>query len=182
MNRFFRSGLLPLILIVLVVYVASSQFLGKNSDEKKITYSQFINQVETGQIESAVFNPNKRKISFKNTEGKKGSVNYPSDQSTVRIQNLMEENDVNFDSKGTGSSAWWSLLTGLLPFVLLFGFWIFLMNQVQGGGSKVMSFGKSRAKRMTPDSPKIGFKDVAGVEEAVEELQEIKEFLSLIHI
>jgi cell division protease FtsH len=51
------------------------------------------------------------------------------------------------------------------------------MNQVQGGGSKVMSFGKSRAKRMTPDSPKIGFKDVAGVEEAVEELQEIKEFL-----
>ena len=61
--------------------------------------------------------------------------------------------------------------------MLLFGFWIFLMNQVQGGGSKVMSFGKSRAKRMTPDSPKIGFKDVAGVDEAVEELQEIKEFL-----
>src|SRR5207248_608877 len=72
---------------------------------------------------------------------------------------------------------WWSILTSLLPFVLLFGFWIFLMNQVQGGGSKVMSFGKSRAKRMTPDSPKIGFKDVAGVDEAVEELQEIKEFL-----
>ncbi|HEX3255136.1 MAG TPA: ATP-dependent zinc metalloprotease FtsH, partial [Gaiellaceae bacterium] len=56
-------------------------------------------------------------------------------------------------------------------------FWIFLMNQVQGGGSKVMSFGKSRAKRMAPDSPKITFKDVAGVDEAVEELQEIKEFL-----
>ena len=51
------------------------------------------------------------------------------------------------------------------------------MNQMQGGGSKVMSFGKSRAKRMAPDSPKIGFKDVAGVDEAVEELQEIKEFL-----
>ena len=65
----------------------------------------------------------------------------------------------------------------MLPFVLLIGFWIFLMNQVQGGGSKVMSFGKSRAKRMTPDSPKIGFKDVAGVDEAVEELHEIKEFL-----
>jgi cell division protease FtsH len=57
-----------------------------------------------------------------------------------------------------------------LAVALLFGFWIFLMNQVQGGGSKVMSFGKSRAKRMTPDSPKIGFKDVAGVDEAVEEL------------
>src|SRR5258706_11357344 len=89
----------------------------------------------------------------------------------------MLANNVTFDSKGVGSSPWWSILTSLLPFVLLFGFWIFLMNQVQGGGSKVMSFGKSRAKRMTPDSPKIGFKEVAGVDEAVEELQEIKEFL-----
>ena len=90
---------------------------------------------------------------------------------------MLQANKVTFDSKGVGGSPWWSILTSLLPFVLLFGFWIFLMNQVQGGGSKVMSFGKSRAKRMTPDSPKIGFKDVAGVDEAVEELQEIKEFL-----
>ena len=82
-----------------------------------------------------------------------------------------------FDSKGVGSSAWWALLTSLLPIVLLLAFWLFLMNQVQGGGSKVMSFGKSRAKRMAPDTPKMGFKDVAGVDEAVEELQEIKEFL-----
>jgi cell division protease FtsH len=177
LNRFFRSGLLPLILIVLVVYLASSQLFRNNNDEKKVTYSEFINKVETDQIESAVFNPNKRKLSFKDTSGKKGSVNYPSDQSATGLTTLMKQHDVDFDSKGTGTSAWWSLLTGLLPFVLLFGFWIFLMNQVQGGGSKVMSFGKSRAKRMTPDSPKIGFKDVAGVEEAVEELHEIKEFL-----
>jgi cell division protease FtsH len=104
-------------------------------------------------------------------------VHYASDQSEALVEQKMLDNNVKFDSKGTGSSPWWSILTSLLPFVLLFGFWIFLMNQVQGGGSKVMSFGKSRAKRMTPDSPKIGFKDVAGVEEAVEELQEIKEFL-----
>ena len=70
-----------------------------------------------------------------------------------------------------------SLLTYILPFVIFIGFWIFLMNQVQGGGSKVMSFGKSRAKRMSVDSPKITFRDVAGVDEAVEELHEIKEFL-----
>ena len=69
------------------------------------------------------------------------------------------------------------MIESFLPILLLIGFWIFLMNQMQGGGSKVMSFGKSRAKRMAPDSPKIGFKDVAGVDEAVEELQEIKEFL-----
>ena len=70
-----------------------------------------------------------------------------------------------------------SLLTYVLPFLIFIGFWIFLMNQVQGGGSKVMSFGKSRAKRMSVDSPKITFRDVAGVDEAVEELHEIKEFL-----
>ena len=69
------------------------------------------------------------------------------------------------------------MLTYILPFVIFIGFWIFLMNQVQGGGSKVMSFGKSRAKRMSVDSPKITFRDVAGVDEAVEELHEIKEFL-----
>ena len=89
----------------------------------------------------------------------------------------------NRDDPGTrqhppkSSSTLLSLLTYLLPFVLFFGFWIFLMNQVQGGGSKVMSFGKSRAKRMSADSPKITFRDVAGVDEAVEELHEIKEFL-----
>src|ERR671914_659029 len=104
-------------------------------------------------------------------------VNYPSNESLLRLEEELKKNNVTYDSKGVGSSPWWSILTSLLPFVLLFGFWIFLMNQVQGGGSKVMSFGKSRAKRMTPDSPKIGFKDVAGVEEAVEELHEIKEFL-----
>ena len=90
---------------------------------------------------------------------------------------MLEEHNVKFDSKGIGTSAWWALLTGFLPFLLLIGFWIFLMNQMQGGGSKVMSFGKSRAKRMSPDSPKVTYKDVAGADEAVEELQEIKEFL-----
>ena len=70
-----------------------------------------------------------------------------------------------------------SLLTYILPFVLFLGFWIFLMNQMQGGGSRVMNFGKSKAKRMSVDAPKITFRDVAGVDEAVQELHEIKEFL-----
>ena len=78
---------------------------------------------------------------------------------------------------GVGGNEWLSLLLGALPFVLFLGLWIFLINQMQGGGSKVMSFGKSRAKRMAVDSPKITFKDVAGADEAVEELHEIKEFL-----
>jgi cell division protease FtsH len=104
-------------------------------------------------------------------------VNYPNDQSAFAVEQVLKKENIPYDSKGKGSSWWSNLLISLLPFALLIGFWIFLMNQVQGGGSKVMSFGKSRAKRMTPDSPKIGFKDVAGADEAVEELHEIKEFL-----
>ncbi len=84
---------------------------------------------------------------------------------------------VDFNVQGTKTNGWLSLLTYVLPFLIFIGFWIFLMNQVQGGGSKVMSFGKSRAKRLSVDSPKITFRDVAGVDEAVEELHEIKEFL-----
>jgi cell division protease FtsH len=180
LSRFFRSALFPLIVIVLLVYLASQTFLPGRSDEsQKITYSQLIELVETqpDSIESILFVPKGRAIEAKLTSGKKFKVNYPSDESQVQFQQKLEEKSVAFDSKGTGDSAWWSILTYLLPFVLFFGFWIFLMNQVQGGGSKVMSFGKSRAKRMAPDSPKITFKDVAGVDEAVEELQEIKEFL-----
>src|SRR5262249_25865445 len=168
MNRFFRSGLLPLILIVLVVYLASTQLMNGSKNEKKVTLSSFQNDIQGGQVSEAVFNPNKQSISFKLDDGTKGTVHYPSEQSVPGLQKELRAAGVDYDSKGVGSSAWWSILTGLLPFVLLFGFWIFLMNQVQGGGSKVMSFGKSRAKRMTPDSPKIGFKDVAGVDEAVE--------------
>jgi cell division protease FtsH len=180
LSRFFRSALFPLIVIVLLVYLASQTFLPGRSDEsQKITYSQLIELVETqpDSIESILFVPKGRGIEAKLTSGKKFKVNYPTDESQIKFQDTLEQRNVQFDSKGTGDSAWWSILTYLLPFVLFFGFWIFLMNQVQGGGSKVMSFGKSRAKRMAPDSPKITFKDVAGVDEAVEELQEIKEFL-----
>src|SRR5512133_1931723 len=183
MNRFFRSALFPLIVIVLLVYLASQTLMGQEKREK-VTYSQLQTQVKEGspQIQEIVINPRSQEmtVQYEGKNGEKGDktkVAYPSPESLNDFEKLMTQHNITFDSKGTGGSPWWSLLTSLLPFVLLFGFWIFLMNQVQGGGSKVMSFGKSRAKRMTPDSPKIGFKDVAGVEEAVEELQEIKEFL-----
>ena len=81
------------------------------------------------------------------------------------------------DVKPKGGSGWLTALTYILPFVIFLLFWLFIINQMQGGGSKVMSFGKSRAKRMSVDAPKITFRDVAGVDEAVEELHEIKEFL-----
>ena len=177
MNRFFRSALFPLIIIVLLVYLASQTLLPGRSAQQKITYSQLISKVKEGAVNDVEFNPNRQQITASLVEGGKVKVNYPTAQSATQFQNLLESENVKFDSKGTGSSAWWALLINVLPFVILIAFWIFLMNQVQGGGSKVMSFGKSRAKRMSPDSPKVTFKDVAGADEAVEELHEIKEFL-----
>ncbi len=179
MSRFFRSALFPLIVIAAIVWLATQTLVTTGKKAEKTTYSAVINQAKNdpASIREVVFNPSKREIAVYGADGKKQIVHYPSDQSQVQFQDTLQKQKIAFDSKGTGSSPWWSILTSLLPFVLLFGFWIFLMNQVQGGGSKVMSFGKSRAKRMAPDSPKTTFKDVAGADEAVEELQEIKEFL-----
>ena len=179
MNRFFRSALFPLVVIVLLVWLASQTLIPHSKSEKKITYSEFIGKAENGDVSNVVINPGKKSISFTipSDQNKKASVHYAADQSIPGIERILERKQINFDAKATGGFSWVSAFFSLLPFIILIAFWIFLMNQVQGGGSKVMSFGKSRAKRMAPDSPKIGFKDVAGVDEAVEELQEIKEFL-----
>ncbi len=177
MNRFFRSALFPLVIIAALVWLALQTLGSHGKPSSAMTTSGFIQEIKAGQIRDQVtIDPNKQSFST-TVGGKTQTVNYATPQSEFAIEQAMKDNNVTFNSKGVGSSPWWSILSSLLPFVLLFGFWIFLMNQVQGGGSKVMSFGKSRAKRMTPDAPKIGFKDVAGVDEAVEELQEIKEFL-----
>jgi cell division protease FtsH len=185
-NRFFRSALFPLVIIAALVWLAL-QTLGTHSTPAKAeNFSTLykLAQNHPSQIHSVTFVPTKQEVDANLADGSKYVVHYASDQDQHSFQQVLQKaiNSGNapkltYSSKGIGSSPWWSILSSLLPFVLLFGFWIFLMNQVQGGGSKVMSFGKSRAKRMTPDAPKIGFKDVAGVDEAVEELQEIKEFL-----
>src|SRR5690242_16122323 len=178
-NRFFRSALFPLVIIAALVWLAL-QTLGSHSTKATpTTTSQVYRYIQNGQVnqDGVTIDPNKQSLSLTTLSGQHYTVHYASPQAEAALEQTMIRSGVTFNSKGVGSSPWWSILTGLLPFVLLFGFWIFLMNQVQGGGSKVMSFGKSRAKRMTPDAPKIGFKDVAGVDEAVEELQEIKEFL-----
>jgi cell division protease FtsH len=182
LNRFFRGALFPLIIIAALVWLALQTLGADGQETQPETLSKVLTTIKSdpGSIDHAVFVPSKQELDVYETPGaggKKIVVHYAGDQSQAQIQNLLLSHNVNFDSQGIGGSPWWSILTSLLPFVLLIGFWIFLMNKMQGGGSKVMSFGKSRAKRVTPDSPKIGFKDVAGVDEAVEELGEIKEFL-----
>jgi cell division protease FtsH len=179
LNRFFRSALFPLIIIAALVWLALQTLGSHGTKTTQATTSRVYTLIRTGQVngDGVTVDPNRQSLTLTTLSGQRYSVHYASPQAEASLEQTMISHHVAFNSKGVGGSPWWSILTSLLPFVLLFGFWIFLMNQVQGGGSKVMSFGKSRAKRMTPDSPKIGFKDVAGVDEAVEELQEIKEFL-----
>jgi cell division protease FtsH len=183
-NRFFRSAFFPLIVIVLLVWLASQTLIPKKSNTTKATYSEIKAMVrdtpgkfKNDEKDPFKINPGKRSIVATYTDGKHVTVHYPSDQSLLEFENMLDAKGLIYDSKGKPGFSWASLIGSILPFLILIAFWIFLMNQMQGGGSKVMSFGKSRAKRMAPDSPKIGFKDVAGVDEAVEELQEIKEFL-----
>ena len=179
MNRFFRSAFFPLVVILALAYLAV-RVLHPGVQPAKATTAEVIGWIKNspGGIQSpgVLIDPSSQTLSL-TYNNKQYSVHYASSTSESMYETLMLQKGVDYNSNGIGGSRWWSILSGLLPFVLLIAFWIFLMNQVQGGGSKVMSFGKSRAKRMTPDSPKIGFKDVAGVDEAVEELQEIKEFL-----
>jgi cell division protease FtsH len=180
MNRFFRSAFFPLIVIVLLVWLASQTLIPKhNNTRPNVTYSSLRQEItqHPEDIQKIVFTPGKRQIGVTFAGGKTANVHYPTDQSELDFEKLLISKGVSYDSKGVGGFSWLALVGSFLPFLLLIGFWIFLMNQVQGGGSKVMSFGKSRAKRMAPDTPKMGFKDVAGVDEAVEELGEIKEFL-----
>ena len=189
MNRFFRSALFPLVVIVLLVYLAMQTVIPHDKNTAKVTYAQLIDDVKSqpadfwySQNGDAPFTiqpsgHNTGSITARKADGTKVKVSYPSDISLEYFQNLLLQKKLNFDSKSIGGSPWWGYLTSFIPFILLFGFWLFMLNQMQGGGSKVMSFGKSRAKRMSPDSPKVTFRDVAGCDEAVEELQEIKEFL-----
>jgi cell division protease FtsH len=177
MRRSPRKALFPLIVIVLLVYLASQTLLPRSDEAQERTYSELIRQVEVqpSTVEKVVFNPSRRSIEA-TVSGREWKVAYPSDESQIKFQNLLLRQGVTFDSKRPGGSSW-GFLVYLLPFVLFIGIWIFLMRRMQGGGGKIMSFGKSRAKQMSPDSPKVTFKDVAGADEAVEELHEIKEFL-----
>ena len=133
MSRFFRSALFPLIVIVLLVYLASQTLLPRSDDGPQTTLSELITTVETNpdSIEEVLFKPKGQEIEVTYADGEKAKLDYPSHDAQFQLQQALEQNDVAFDSKGTGSSAWWSFLTYLLPFLLFFGFWIFLMNQVQ---------------------------------------------------
>src|SRR4029453_1217989 len=176
-RRFFRSAAFPILIVVVLAFFAQ-RLISPGSGQETPDYNTFVQRVENNQIESVTWNTKDNTLNVKQTDGTSYDEAYPdSDAAQAQLLNNLQQHNVKTDIKGKGGSSLLSLLTYILPFLLFFAFWIFLMNQMQGGGSRVMSFGKSRAKRMSVDAPKITFRDAAGADEAVEELQEIKEFL-----
>ncbi|HWH15077.1 MAG TPA: ATP-dependent zinc metalloprotease FtsH [Miltoncostaeaceae bacterium] len=176
MNRFFKSAAFPILIVLLLAFVAQRLIVSGSGDERQPDFPQIVSLIETDQVRSAQINLQNQTLEVTTTADDSYSTGYP-DEFGDQLTALLQDNKVAFTVEGRRTSAWWGFLLTLAPFVLFIVFWIYLMNRMQGGGSKVMSFGKSRAKRMSVDAPKITFKDVAGSEEAVEELHEIKEFL-----
>ncbi len=155
----------------------AQRLINPGEPERVPTYTEFLQQVERGQVRAVTLNTKDNSIDVERGQpGQKYETAYPDNTERDLVATLRAER-IPITVKDKGGGGWVSLLTYVLPFVIFLLFWLFIINQMQGGGSKVMSFGKSRAKRMSVDSPKITFRDVAGVNEAVEELHGIKEFL-----
>ncbi len=180
MSRFFKSAAFPILIVVVLAFFAQ-KLIGSSNHGPHYTFGNLLTQLDQGQVKQLSLDQKSNQANVTasvNGQTVKYSVGYPDNYATTLIDTAQKDVQAQgFDVQSKSTNGWLSLLTYILPFVIFIGFWIFLMNQVQGGGSKVMSFGKSRAKRMSVDSPKITFRDVAGVDEAVEELHEIKEFL-----
>jgi len=175
-----RRTIIPLLIIVVVLVLVQTVMRGNSSSSVKYAYQggsqSFVSQLNSDDVSSVLVNTTAQTIQVTPTSGHGPTytISYPDD--ALLAQLLAKHPDVAVSAK-SGGSAWTGLLTLLLPLVLIIGFMIFMMRRMQGGGSKVMSFGKSRAKRVSVDAPKVTFKDVAGIDETVEELEEIKEFL-----
>lgn len=189
-KRYFRGPVMWIVLAVLAVVVLMN-VVGSGGGYKSVDTSEVIKAINTGQVETAKLTTGDSqmiKIELKQGQklgkhdGTKFQANYIGDQGVQLAQSLQTKYDAGQIPDGYSvtpdkTSPFLSVLLSLLPFVLIVVVFLFLMNQMQGGGSRVMNFGKSKAKLITKDTPKTTFADVAGSDEAVEELHEIKEFL-----
>jgi len=171
--------------MVVLVALFVSRLSAPAGSSDKVTYSTFQQQLNAGDIASVDVRTKDSSIRVTPKKGANPSEKYEvgfttayGDELTKVLTDAKAKNEIdNFNVEDSRASPWVAILSTVVPILVFLGFWLLIMNQMQGGGSRVMSFGKSRAKRMSVDSPKISFRDVAGADEAVEELHEIKEFL-----
>lgn len=172
MNKFFKNVLFYLLIIMVIIWMFD--FYGeKNAKPADISYTSFMQHVQQDEIKQVTIVDNV--ISGKLKDGKEFSTVAPNDSKMVE---KLEAKNVDIKAELPPQPPWWmSILTSLLPMLIIVGLWFMLMNQGGAGGGKVMNFGKSRARRYDEDKMKVTFKDVAGAEEAKQELEEVVEFL-----
>jgi cell division protease FtsH len=162
----------------LVLLFVGIQWLRPASTTEKLNLTQFRAAIAEGEIDTAELKDRDHEIVGVKADGTKYKVAFAAesaDELVAELNSAQPKIDVEVNQQK--DSVWSSLLLSLLPTVLLIGFFLFFLNSMQGGGNRVMQFGKSRARQVTKDEPKVTFGDVAGCGEAVEELEEIKDFL-----
>ena len=174
MNSNVKTAIFWVILICVVVLLWTVVRTGRTRPERQLTFTEFMSEVEAGKVRRVTISGIDVRGEYKDENiGLKATLpsNYPD------VYTLLREKGVNVEIRETSSGNLISVVINAVPFVLLLAFWIFMMRQMQSGGNKALSFGKSRARLHSSQQKKVTFKDVAGVEEAKEELQEIIEFL-----
>ena len=187
LKRFSRGPFLYITLGLLALLLLSSGGLRGDGEFKEVGTTAVLSAIEDGKVKSTEKKPtevlsNEQEIRLTLVEGatiegkSKVRASFLPDQG-VQITDALKRSDVVYDVRVNNPSLLSQLLISFLPILLILGVLFFIMNQMQGGGSKVMQFGKSKAKMVSKDSPKTTFADVAGADEAIEELYEIKEFL-----
>jgi len=181
LKRYFRGPLLLVLLAVLVITITLGWANSGSTYQTKDT-STVVQMIERGEVKSAVLTDKNQTIQITTKSGQQYQADFIAGQGQQLQQTLQKQYDAGnlpggYDVQIPKSSTLITLLETFIPYVLFALFFFFLLTQMQGGGSRVMNFGKSRAKLITKDTPKTTFADVAGADEAIEELQEIKEFL-----
>lgn len=128
-----RAWIFPAVIVVALIWLALQTLGGSSNSDENLRFSDalaLVRQNPTG-IDHVTFHPSNQEVDFRLVSGATKRSAYPVDQSAYELQQLLEDKGVAFEAKRSTSSAWWSILTSLLPFVLLFGFWIFLMRSVK---------------------------------------------------
>ncbi|MPZ87009.1 MAG: ATP-dependent zinc metalloprotease FtsH [Nitriliruptorales bacterium] len=182
LQRLVRGPFLWLTLLAIVL-VSLLSTLTRGSEPEELTYGEYIALVRNGEIGSAEDIVRENRIEGEFADEDRGTyvVEYNpqvnGEELGAALQEARVERSLEHSANNESGSVLVSVLVNLLPFIIIFGLFFFFMTQMQGGGNRVMSFGKSKAKVISKDAPKVTFVDVAGADEAVEELREIKEFL-----
>ena len=181
LKRIFRGPLLLVLLAVLVITITLG-WANSGSSYTQVDTGKIVTLIEQGQVKSAVLTDKNQTIQVTTKSGQQYEASFISGQGQALQQELQTQFQAgklpgNYNVVIPKTSTLVSILETFIPYIIIALFFFFLLSQMQGGGSRVMNFGKSKAKLMTKDTPKTTFADVAGADEAIEELHEIKEFL-----